>query len=474
MKGSLSFYTFIFLASMLLMRGSGVLAKILLARSITPYEYGIITLIVISLPGTFQSFTNFCFYDVLSHGIEGRKYFGFSMIYGALSTVIVAAIILTFPEKILNFLNLPIDSLPLLLMVFFIVLFSVTITGNILGVLRGLKRYSLAIIVSLAPSVLRLGFIIIAVYLLYISDFNLILIIFALPPLIILLLILIVKNRTILSSLQSISIPTKDILLFGFSVHMVNAWGSLSQYLNQIVISHDLGVLWQGYFDVSLSVAAIISFLSAALYFISIPELTGGKNRGELFSMRGGLGDLSKALFSMSILFALVLYFYSTQIIELLFSPSYVAAGDYLIIIAIGYIFLFIQQFIAYSNISLEKTSTSFILITIFSLVLYPFFIHLLIQYFNFLGAYISFTLFVTAYTSITIFFSKDLTGVALLLHRIDRLIISALVVFLFLYFFKPSLISGIILSILIYSFLIFSLGYLDKVLLLDLVSKKL
>jgi hypothetical protein len=78
--------------SLVLMRVCGILAKILLARSITPFEYGLITLVVLALPGAMQLVTQFCFFDILGHATEGRKYFGFSLIYATVSTVILAII----------------------------------------------------------------------------------------------------------------------------------------------------------------------------------------------------------------------------------------------------------------------------------------------------------------------------------------------------------------------------------------------
>lgn len=89
------------------MRGSGVFAKILLARSITPLEYGLITLFVISIPGLLQDVTNFCFFDIMGHASEGKRYFGFSFLYGIISTAILAALFLIFHGSIFSFLNIP-------------------------------------------------------------------------------------------------------------------------------------------------------------------------------------------------------------------------------------------------------------------------------------------------------------------------------------------------------------------------------
>ena len=61
MEKKLSYYTFYYFMSLVLMRGGGILAKILLARSITPYEYGLITLFVIALPGNVPEYHDILF-----------------------------------------------------------------------------------------------------------------------------------------------------------------------------------------------------------------------------------------------------------------------------------------------------------------------------------------------------------------------------------------------------------------------------
>ena len=114
MQKNLSFYTFFYLGGLIMMRVCGILAKILLARSITPYEYGLITLLIIALPGTLQVITNFCFFDIMGHSVEGKKYFSFSLIYGMITSLIILFVFLLFPEAIFQFLNLPsaiLDSL---------------------------------------------------------------------------------------------------------------------------------------------------------------------------------------------------------------------------------------------------------------------------------------------------------------------------------------------------------------------------
>jgi hypothetical protein len=106
MARNLSWNTFFYLFSLISMRVCGILAKIFLARSITPYEYGLITLFVIALPGAMQNITNFCFFDILGHAKEGKKYLGFSLIYGTVAVAILAIIFFVFRSTIFTFLNI--------------------------------------------------------------------------------------------------------------------------------------------------------------------------------------------------------------------------------------------------------------------------------------------------------------------------------------------------------------------------------
>jgi O-antigen/teichoic acid export membrane protein len=461
--------------SLVAMRGSGILAKILLARSITPSEYGLITLIVLVLPGIMQIITNFCFFDVMGHATEGRKYFGFSLIYGIVTSAIIGIVFFLFPVPVFTFLNIPMDSWSLLLLIFIVVLFAVTIGGNITGILRGVRNHTLAASFSTAPSILRVIFILIAIYLFGITNFNLILGIFALPAIIVLIPVIILKRKIISSYLHSVIIPTKGIMAFGFSFFILNAWLSFSQHINSLVISHDLGLAWQGYYDVSLSMVAVITFFSSAIYLISAPETTVQNNRSDILEKRGGFGDIGKILFSMCLMCVIILFFYSVQLTTLLFTKDYSAAGDYLTILAIGYTILFVQQYIAFLNISVVggDVVSRLSLFTIVSLLIFPFFTHFMILYFNFIGVYLATTIFIIFYTVATIILIKDRTPLYLLLNKFDRLLLSVIVTVVIIYFLHFSLIPGIVTSIFLFTLLLFASGYLDKKILMEMVRVK-
>ena len=475
MKKSLSLYTFYYIISLVLMRICGILAKIFMARSITPYEYGMITLFVLVLPGIFQFITNFCFFDILGHATEGKKYFSFALIYGTVSTAIIAIIIFLFPAPFFNFLNIPPIFWNPLLLVVVGVLFAVTIGGNITGILRGVRNHSLAASFSTAPSILRVLFIIIAIYILGINDFYVILVIFALPSIIVLLPVIIIKRKTILSSFQSIFIPTKGMMVFGFSFFILNIWMSLIQNFNSIIISHDLGISWQGYYDVSLSMVAVITFFSTAIYMISGPETTVKDNRSEILLKRGGFGDIGKILFSICLFCVVIIYFYSYQLTTLLFTEKYTIASEFLVIFTIGYAILFIQQYVAFLNISgdSEKGISRLSLVTVVSIVIYPFFTHFMILYYNFMGAYLSTTIFIIFYTLATIVLIKDRTPLRLLLTKIDRLVLSVFGTCLINYLIHFSLVPGILVSLGVFSILIISLGYVDRDQVLDMLRLK-
>lgn len=472
MQKNLSFYTFFYLGGLILMRVCGILAKILLARSITPYEYGLITLLVIALPGTMQVITNFCFFDIMGHSVEGKRYFSFSLLYGMITSLIILIVFLVFPEAIFQFLNLPLQSWILWSGILFGVLLSVTLGGVITGMLRGQRSHSLSSAFSAAPSILRIVFIVAAVYLFGITDFYQILVIFALPPVVALIPVIIYKRKAIYESLHAITVPDRDILLFGFSFFILNAWVSLGQHINSIVISHDLGIVWQGYFDVSLSLVAVISFFSGAIYLISAPETTANPNSSEILRKRGGFADISRLFLSACLLCVLIFYFYSHQLIGILFSPDYAPAGDYLIILAIGYMVLFVQQYCAYLSISSEEEGVSRLtILTVASIAAFPVFTHLMIQQFQFMGAYLAMTSLIVIYTIITLLLIKDNTPFRLLLSRPDRLVLSGATTFVILYVFHFPLFTGLVVSTVTFLIMIIVSGYIDKSMVTALVS---
>ena len=256
---------------------------------------------------------------------------------------------------------------------------------------------------------------------------------------------------------------------------IVSIFGSLNQSLNKIVVSHDLGIEYQGYFDVSFTLVTLLGFSFAAMQFISIPEATGTKSKKDLLFKTGGLGDIVRALFSFLLFGVILLYFYPHSFVDLLFSREYIIAADYVPILAIGYIFLFIQQFLAYVNISVGENTKEYrqlIFITLILLIVSPFVTHFLIQVQGFIGAYISTTLFLILYSLVTILSSRDLSPLHAIYFRIERLFIAVLITSILLVYFEPPLLIGIVLSSITYALLVFSLGYLKKEQIFDLFSR--
>ena len=70
-------------------------------------------------------------------------------------------------------------------------------------------------------------------------------------------------------------------------------------------------LVWQGYFDVSMSLVAVISFFSGAIYLISAPETSANSNSSEILRKRGGFADISRLFLSACLLCVLIFYFYS-------------------------------------------------------------------------------------------------------------------------------------------------------------------
>lgn len=477
MKRNLSFYAIVFIFSMLVMRFSGLLSKLVLARLITPYEYGLITLIVLSLPGFLQIFTNFFLFEVVSHSKEGRKYFGFSIVYALISISFVMLFLYFFHEQVFAFLNLKTDSWFLYWVIILVVIIPVTLLGNFMGLFRGLRQYSMASFISMAPSVLRLLLVLMGVYMLSVSDFKEVMIIFAIPSLVVLCAILIYKFRSIMRLLKrSLVLPPKEMLFFGLSVYLVGIFGNFMQQFNKLVVSHDLGVEYQGYFDVSLTIIGILAFSFSTMQFVTIPEATNNKDNRNLLYKKGDLGDIARGLFAFMVFCVIIISLYSGEIVELLFSKDYLVASSYVYILAIGYIFLFLQQFLAYLNISTSnnlREYRSFFFVSVLMLMTLPFITHLMIVYLGFIGAYLSTTLFLILYCLVTLYFTKDLTPLQTILHRGERLLLSSFLTLFFLFYFMPDFLTGLVMSSIFYVLLVFSLGYLHKDLITSVFSRK-
>ena len=471
MKKSLTFYSALFILFLIIQRGAGVLTKMVVAHSISPYEYGIITLVAISLPGMLQLATTLNFYYLLSHAGEGKKYFGFSLAYSLIITLVIAILLIIFNDSFFRYLNLPVDNWKLLYFVIIVSLLPLSITTDFQGLFTGLRVYSFPGIILALPSLSRL---VILIYLFYFNliSFKIIILVFALSNVIPLVFIFLSKKYiSDFGFMKTINLPSRKMFVFSSALFIVSSFSTIGQNLIKFVLSHELGVDWQGYFDVSLTITSIMMFALGTMSFVSIPEATNS-DKNEI-SRKGGLEDVTRGLFSMLLFFLIILYFYSGYITEKLFSAEYMFGSKYVIILAVSYPFVFIQMFLVNLNLAYSKNIREYILPAILTLILIPFFFFLTkfsigffkeIGYGNgFIGAYISYTFLMILYTSLTIYCSKDLTPLKIIFFKIERLIISFFLTFLFIYYFNPPALVGMFISAIIFTFLILFLGYLKK-----------
>jgi O-antigen/teichoic acid export membrane protein len=478
MKRTLTFYSVLFILSLALSRGSGALAKMALANAITPYEYGIITLVTLSLPSFFQLATNLTFSNMLIHAEEGKKYFGFTLVYSLLMTAIVSVVLFFFSRSFFLYLNLPLDKSQVLYAVIIISLLPLSILADYQGLLTGLRIYSLPGIIMALPSIFRLSILVISIYIFKINSFNMIIFVFALSNTAPLIYILASKRlRDFFGLVRSVKIPSKKIFAFSTTLFIIGSFSTIGQSLIKIVISHELGIDWQGYYDVSLTVASILLFSLGTMGLLVIPEATSS-DKDALYE-KGGLADVSRGLLSLLIFLLMILYFYSDYLVAKLFSKNYLIASKYVYILAIGYLFLFIQTFVSNLNLSKAKIAKDYILLTLIPLCLLPLFFFLtkfLITFFynygygnGFIGAYLSYAVLLILYALITVYFSKDLIPLKVLLHKADRLMVAGTITFLFLYFVTLQALIGIIVSGVLFTVLVFFSGYLKKSLLLEM-----
>jgi len=179
----------------------------------------------------------------------------------------------------------------------------------------------------------------------------------------------------------------------------------------------------------------------------------------------------------------LLLYFYADFFVVLLFSEEYLVGSKYVFILAFGYVFLFLQSYLSNLNLSNATTIKDFIKIStvpFFTLPLFYFVTEFFMGYFQqigydngFIGAYVSYTLLIGLSLVLTILISKDLSPLYMILNKIERLIISALLVFVILILLCPSPIIGIILTGVIFSLSVIILGYVNKMMIIDFLTRK-
>jgi O-antigen/teichoic acid export membrane protein len=477
MKKNLAFYSILFVSFLLLQRGSGVLTKIVLANSITPYEYGLITLLALTVPSILQIFSNLNFYQMLSHSTEGKEYFGFSIVVSSLLMATISILLILFSEPFFEYLNVPTDQQPLFLFVILIIMWSQGVLVDFQGLFAGLRLYSVPGIILTLPSVIRL----LAVVVLMISktiSLTAVLLVFGLSSLVPLAYIVSKSRyRELCGLMKVIKLPEKSILAFGTTIFMMSSVSVIGQYLVRIVLSHELGLEWQGYFDVSLTLIALIIFGLSTIDFVSVPEATGNE-QGNLYD-KGGLSDIARLLFAFALITAAILYFYADYIVIVFFSKDYLPASDYILILALGYIFLFVQVLITDINLAQAKDLKEFRGYLILSLILIPAFFFIpqysirlmrAAGYGNgFLGAYVSFCCILIAFTLFTVLLARDRRPVKTLLMKFERLGLSLLIPSLIIFLTNPPPLAGIFILLIGFTLLVFWSGYLDRSIILDI-----
>jgi O-antigen/teichoic acid export membrane protein len=240
-------------------------------------------------------------------------------------------------------------------------------------------------------------------------------------------------------------------------------------------------MIWQGYYDISITLAGIILFALGTMSYIAIPEATDSTNRS--LNQKGGLGDVTRAFFCLAILFSVIICFYPDYIVIKLFSIDYLIAGQYLPIMTIGFIFLYIQTFIASVNLSTINNSDEFFPLIIGGVALLPFSYFLTIFLINefrnlgygngFVGAYVSTTLTLIIWTVFTIILSHDRSPLIVLFEKGDRLFIIVLITSATIFFLQPAPFIGICIFIILYTLLILLSGYINIHMFMEVVHNK-
>jgi O-antigen/teichoic acid export membrane protein len=481
MKKTLFFYSIFFFCFLILQRASGFLVKILLANAVTPYDYGLITMVALTIPGMLQMITNFNFFQILSHSTEGKRYFGFSVVAGVALVIIVSILLFIFNREFFAYLNIPTDKANFFLWIIIISLFLQSITMDFQGLFAGLKFYARPAILMAIPTLIRL-LVIAGLMVLNIYSLEIIILVFTLSSVApFFIFVGSEKYRKCIPLIKTIEIPSKTIFVFGLSVFFIGQLPTMLQYFTRIAISHEFGMTWTGYYDMSLTLAGLILFALGTMSFIAIPEATDS-NSSSLYR-KGGLGDVTRAFFCFVILFTVITFFYSDFIVTKLFSKDYIIAGQYLPILTVGFIFLFIQSFLASITLSTTKNTNEFFPLIIAGLILLPFnyfLTDILINGFRnlgygngFVGGYVSITLVFIIWTFITILFLKDRSPLNILFENGEKLIIVVIITSAFLFILNPEPFIGICISIGVYMSLILLSGYLNIQMFREIVLNK-
>ncbi|AKG92422.1 Polysaccharide biosynthesis protein [Geoglobus ahangari] len=465
MRRNLAFYSLLVMFITVLMKISGLLSKIVITKYLSPLEYGILTFVTISLPLMFQFVTNLSFFNLLSHSKKGKHYFKFSLFYVILSCAVIIALFYIFLDKILTMFEISPDYAQITFLTFSLLLFPMSVSVVLMGLFRGLRKYSVATITSSLPTFLKFVFIAILAVTLQKLTLNLTILATVISTWVALLAIVAYEWQTIKSSIHTkYFLPKLDMFLFSLSIFTVGSYGTLLQIIGRLIIAYDIDVTYQGYLDISITLMTLLSIPMIALSFLTIPEATSANTKEELLT--GEINDVARLLLSILVFLVIIVSIYPHELIMFLFSSKYSPAAEYVVFLAVGSIFMFIQQFIAYVEISFYETLSEyrpFVIFTIACLVLFLATTHILVILFGFIGVYVSNLLFKVVYFAGSLKVSSKKTA-KIFLTKIERLTISTVATISFLLVTKGTLnfIFEIAIAAIIFTLLVVKTKYFD------------
>jgi len=377
-----------------------------------------------------------------------------------------------------SYLNLSTEHADLYSFTILFTLGSLTLLTDLQGLFAGMKDYSTTGVVLALPSLARVSLIALLA-LTHIATLQTAILAYALSSVIpFFVFMLIPRYRGVFREVREIKLPSWQMMAFGASLVIVTSVPILGQSLAKVAISHKIGVLWQGYFDVSLTLTSLLIFSIGTLGLISLPESTTGDIKS--IGKKGGLVDVSRLLLSFTVLAGILLSIYSRDIVVFLFSSDFITAAAYVPVLVIAYIALFFLLFLVNINLATAHTTREFLVPTVISLVILPLFFfsaEWLIDVFKeagmgngLVGAYISYTLLVVILTVTLILFTHDRSPLRYLSDGIWRLLIPALAITGLLLSLRPGPVAGILLACGLFTLLVFSFRYVDISLFLEIL----
>lgn len=314
----------------------GFASTIIIARVLGPEKQGIYTLVVL-LPNMLVTFLNVGIGPASVYYVGKQKY----SIETIVSTNIFLALIISAISIVIGILSIVLfrdtffKGVPIIYLFIILSVLPLLFANSFLqAVFQGLQDFKVFNLVAIFGSIMNLVFLIIVVLLLRLNVIGAIISFFASVIAPTLILIIYLKKRNIIVRFKYISKEfIKDSLIYGYKAHLSNILAFVNYRADILMISYFLSPAAVGIYNVAVSIAEKLWFISQPVSTVLFPRISSMKSDDERNKLTA---VVARNVLFISLIVAVILYFIIDILIVFIFGEQYKLASKVIKILLVG------------------------------------------------------------------------------------------------------------------------------------------